>query len=431
MVNNKLALLFILPSLSDIVSAGVVGKSQVERRSDVPICGGKGYDRGVGNFDYTRSPKYASYTGCSAHCLANDTCKSFGYSGQECMLFDAPLKDNFDVDDSSDDIYYDRGCTSSPSAALPSGPVKTSSSAPSSTKTGSSSSTVQKTSSSLSATSSSTPLAGTPSLTSNPPSSKASSLSAPSGSAGSSSLTTVASVLPFSAAATKAVSTGTSSTSSAASTVSIPADCAPYLTTSYQLSSLTWFNSTNNLDCVDGGRQYGPDAKVCVNTATNTLCDPSSSSSSSSSCTCMPYCTPTAPSAAFQPPGFGPPDTITIAIAGWQYPSCTQANPMTPATGIAALPLAPVGDGNVDCGPKHNYLNFFGRSDPGREQGRILFIPGSSCRGHQALFEATFPLTCTRDAGGNATCVPRGPVTIPLTRFSTAQCGSCAGSQIQ
>lgn len=50
-----------------------------------------------------------------------------------------------------------------------------------------------------------------------------------------------------------------------------------------------------------------------------------------------------------------------------------QQNPQTPATVIGALGLAEIGDGNLGCGPNHKYLNFFGDSNPDREQGLILF----------------------------------------------------------
>lgn len=96
-----------------------------------------------------------------------------------------------------------------------------------------------------------------------------------------------------------------------------------------------------------------------------------------------------------------------------------QQNPQTPATVIGALGLAEIGDGNVGCGLNHNYLNFFGDSNPDREQGLILFIPGTSCQGHLALYEARFPLSCSKDAGRNATCVLKTlPVAVSLTRFS-------------
>ncbi|KAI7778054.1 hypothetical protein LA080_002629 [Diaporthe eres] len=68
------------------------------------------------------------------------------------------------------------------------------------------------------------------------------------------------------------------------------------------------------------------------------------------------------------------------------------------------------------CGPNHNHLSFFGNSNPGPEQGRVMFIPVASCKGYLVLYEATFPRSCSRDAGGTATCLPKIlSVTVSLT----------------
>lgn len=393
--------------------------AHLERRA-ADICGKKGYDRGASNYDYDSSGKFSTLADCSKRCLASSQCLSFGYGGKECMLFSVALANNFDDDSGSTDTYYDRGCSilgPQPNPAQPS----TSSSVKTST-TSKTTSATSKAQVALSMPSSSSTKAITPSaaaLTSSTTRSLTTS---------SSPTSTISTALQSSSG----LSSSTSTSTAPASTVSYYPGCkASDFKQTFEITSLSWFNSTNNLDCVGGKANFDSSAKVCVDTATNTLCDPSKAGSPST-CTCQAYCTPTAPSAAFQPPGYGPPDTISVSIADFAYPTCTQSNPQTPATGIGALGLAEVGDGNVGCGPNHNYLNFFGDSNPGHEQGRVLFIPGASCQGHLALYEATFPLSCSRDGGGNATCVPKTlPVAVSLTRFSVGQCSSCSGSLIQ
>lgn len=409
----------LLSLLSSVALAGVLNGAHhadhLDRRA-ADICGKKGYDHGASNYDYDSSGKFSNFADCSKRCLASSKCLSFGYGGKECMLFSVALANNFDADSSSPDTYYDRGCSiagSQPSPAQP--PSSTSPSAKIST-TSKATSTPSRTQVVLSTSSPSSVRTTTPSAaaTTSPTS------SSPAG--------TISTTIRSSSG----MSSSTSTSTAPSSTVSYYPGCkAGDFRQTFDITSLTWFNSTNNLDCVNGKANYDSNAKVCVDSVTNTLCD-SSKAGASSTCTCQTYCTPTAPSAAFQPPGYGPPDTISISIADFAYPTCTQSNPQTPATGVGALGLAEIGDGNVGCGPNHNYLNFFGDSNPGREQGRILFIPGASCQGHLALYEATFPLSCSRDAGGNATCVPKTlPVAVSLTRFSVGQCNSCSGSLIQ
>ncbi|KAG6354058.1 hypothetical protein INS49_005029 [Diaporthe citri] len=404
--------------LSSSALAGVLNAAHhaahLDRRA-ADICGKKGYDRGASNYDYDDSGKFSTLADCSKRCLASSQCLSFGYGGKECMLFSVALANNFDADSGSTDTYYDRGCSILGSQPNPQqNPVKTS--------TTSKVSTTSKAQVALSSLKTTTPSAVAPT------SSTARSLSTSSSPASSIS-TAIQSSSGFSSSG---FSSSTSTSTAPASTVSYYPGCkASDFKQTFDITSLSWFNSTNNLDCVGGKANFDSSAKVCVDSATNTLCDPSKAGSPST-CTCQAYCTPTAPSAAFQPPGYGPPDTISVSIADFAYPTCTQSNPQTPATGVGALGLAEVGGGNVGCGPNHNYLNFFGDSSPGREQGRVLFVPGASCQGHLALYEATFPLSCSRDAGGNATCVPQTlPVSVSLTRFAVGQCNSCSGSLIQ
>lgn len=410
---------FLFTLLSSSSLAGVINVASHEPGAG-NICGQKGYDSGDGtNYDYDSSGKFSTLAECSKRCLASPKCQSFGYGGKECMLFSVALTNIFGADSSSPDTYYDRACAIPGSQLKPAQP-------PSSSTTTKASSTIPK---EQVASPTSSPTSSPSSVKSATPSATTTTSLTPN-----SVTTSTAQVSAVSGTTQSSGSSGSTSTSTApGSTVSYYPGCkAGDFKLTYDFTSLSWFNSTNNLNCaVNGKPNYDPNGKVCVDTATNTLCDPTKAGASST-CKCQAYCDPNAPSAAFQPLGYGPPDTISISIADYAYPTCTESNPQTPKIGIGALGNAEVGNGDVNCGPKHNYLNFFGDSNPGTEQGRILFIPGAACQGHLALYEATFPLSCTRDAAGNASCVPKTlPVTVSLTRFGAGQCNSCSGSLIQ
>lgn len=189
-------------------SAGLVA----QKRAD--ICGSKGYDREKGNYYYSQSKKLATYTGCSQQCINDPTCKSFGYSNTECMLFNIALTGNFDADSGSSDTYYDRGCIKSTSSgASTSSSTKTTSSTSKSTMSSTTKTTTPGASATLTtsskSSSSTTKTTTTPGQSSTPP-------------------------------------PGTSTTSSSASaSVSVPAGCS--VPSPVTMTSLTWFNSTHNL----------------------------------------------------------------------------------------------------------------------------------------------------------------------------------------
>lgn len=205
---------FYLPSafmglLLTTTSAGLVA----QKRGD--ICGSKGYDRGKGNYYYSESKKLATYTGCSQQCINDPTCKSFGYSNTECMLFNIALDGNFDADSGSSDTYYDRGCIKSTSSgASTSNSAKTTTSSASKTTLSSTTKTT-------------TPGASATTTTSSK----------------SSSSTTKTTTVP---GHSSTPTSGTSTTSSSASaSVSVPAGCS--VPSPITMTSLTWFNSTHNL----------------------------------------------------------------------------------------------------------------------------------------------------------------------------------------
>lgn len=144
-----------------LLAAALVGSSEARhnrhshnKRAD--ICGTKGYDRGEGNYFYDSGGKYNSYSACSAACVADAKCKSFGYSSQECMLFNIPLAGNFDADKGSADTYYDRGCVSA-AGSTPSSSTKKSSTTPAATPSSTPSSTPKSTPKSSSSIATATP----------------------------------------------------------------------------------------------------------------------------------------------------------------------------------------------------------------------------------------------------------------------------------
>lgn len=116
MISKAYTIALLAAVLAGSAEAGHIHHSH--KRAD--ICGTKGYDREQGNYFYDSGGKYNSYAACSAACLADTKCKSFGYSGKECMLFNVALTGNFDADKGSSDIYYDRGCLSAAAVNTPS-----------------------------------------------------------------------------------------------------------------------------------------------------------------------------------------------------------------------------------------------------------------------------------------------------------------------
>jgi hypothetical protein len=179
--------------------------------------------------------------------------------------------------------------------------------------------------------------------------------------------------------------------------VTVPAGCN--VPTKFTMTSFRWFNSTHNLDCAN--RNYPENARVCWNSASNTVCadgDPA--------CTCTPFCYTGLPSAAYQPLGYGPPDTISIGFASGA--TCFAAN-------AQSIRRYPIGEGHFDCGSAADYIGFYGDSnkDTGNTGSVYYKNYGSGCNGQTPRYEGSFALTCTHDAGNNATCT--APVPLDLT----------------
>lgn len=121
-------------------------------------------------------------------------------------------------------------------------------------------------------------------------------------------------------------------------------------------------------------------------------------------CTCTPYCSTGIPAFAYQPLGFGPPDTIAIAIGGTTYKA---ANPQSSR-------VYEIGAGHFDAGSAADIIGFTGDSSKDVGVGSVYFnAQSSTCNGKVARFTASVPLSCTYDSGNNATCT--APVPLPLT----------------
>lgn len=199
----------------------------------------------------------------------------------------------------------------------------------------------------------------------------------------------------------------TTTSTAPSSTVSIPASCASNVPPSLTMTGFAWFNSTHNLDCVRPN--YPSDARVCWNATS--LC-----TSGDAGCNCTPFCYTGLSNAAYQPLGYGPQDTINITINGR---TCARPYPI----GFRDYEL---GEGHFDCGSAANQIGFTGNSNAdsgsvGSVYYNAYYADGvTPCDGMTARYEGSFPLECSRDAGGNATCsTPVLPLTLPFAGWAS------------
>lgn len=114
--------------------------------------------------------------------------------------------------------------------------------------------------------------------------------------------------------------------------------------------------------------------------------------------------------------GYGPPDTITIDLSEQSVPSCTAEV----STGFRDFEI---GMGHVNCGSAADTLDFYGDSNKDSGNTGTVNYNGNAYTSYAACngtphYSASFPLSCTRDAGGNATCgLGNGAVTLNLLSF--------------
>lgn len=108
---------------------------------------------------------------------------------------------------------------------------------------------------------------------------------------------------------------------------------------------------------------------------------------------------------------------MTINLDDEAQPTCTAVNP----TGFRDFEI---GVGHVNCGNNQDTLEFYGDSNKNTGSTGTVNYNGyiyntyTACGG-TPHYSGSFPLSCTRDAGGNATCgLGNGPVTLTLLSFS-------------
>ncbi|KAG8165909.1 hypothetical protein KVR01_004461 [Diaporthe batatas] len=114
MLSKAYTVALLVAVLGGSAEAGHVRRGGHIHRKRADICGTRGYDFDQGNYFYDSGGKLNSYAACSAKCAGDPQCLSFAYGKKTCMLFNIPLDGNFGADDSSSDVYYDRGCISAP-----------------------------------------------------------------------------------------------------------------------------------------------------------------------------------------------------------------------------------------------------------------------------------------------------------------------------
>lgn len=465
--------LLLLPLGPALASAGLLSNvehwlASSERRA-TPKCGVRGYADTDNNYFWSASKKLASRAACAARCGGDARCESFGYDDRVCMLFDEALAGNFDADRRSDLTFYDAACPNANATATAAAAATTATaSASTSSSSGRSRTTRTRTSTTAAAAAMPTvtvPSAVAPSATSlttsytraaasgatgggaglislvaNSSSVADATIAAPSAasaqvepsSASASVVESAVAVVPVTNAVLNNNGTSPSSSSSSSSNATIPDGCD--IPASFTVTSLVWFDSADNLDCVHPN--YANGSQVCWDAAQpQQLCDPTTTPDAATTCTCAPYCWPGTPAVARQPLGYGPPDTVSITLGGAAVGlaggngTCRQSNPPDAGTTQALLPEE-VGDGSVDCGGATlDVLRFYGSSSSlsssgngtaATAMGRIEFSPPEvECGGRAAEYGASFALACETDAGGNATCTASMPLTLSLTGFSS------------
>lgn len=166
-------------------------------------------------------------------------------------------------------------------------------------------------------------------------------------------------------------------TTSSTLTPTSPSDC---IAGPFQITSFTWFNSSNNLNC-----PLDPDPEFLCYTGR-----------------------------PVQPPGYGPPDYVSFTVlnvASDRSASCIYQNPgSVPARGEpgrAASAFTKCGTGDqtflfaFTAGPEEN-----GDDGGGGAAAELSVIDRvSGCEGVNPRGSGNFSLTCTIDPGMNSTCV--------------------------
>lgn len=469
--------LFILSLGPALTSAGILPSWLVRSDRGGIKCGVKGFADTDNNYFWSASRKLTSQAACSALCGRDVRCESFGFDDRVCMLFDEQLAGNFVADRESDLTFYDAECAG---AATSSGATKPATSTAASTsgsrattrtQTVRASTSVTRTKTSTGgrqtatavmptvtvvATSNSTAAESAPTAVTNDGSGlnsvalntttdapAAATPSADSGSGIGSNNTDASSDNAGSSGATNgtasgivgannvtAITTITAITTTNSSTA-VPDGCD--IPASVTVTSFSWFNSSSNLDCAQPNFTNG--SQVCYD-AQQQECDRAAAAASADECTCRPFCAAGVPLAAYQlAVGFGPADAVSVTLGGDAVnATCRQSNP-SESGAQTTLQAEEVGAGGVDCGNNSSnttldVLNFFGGDSSSSSSlsggngsasatGNIDFHRATlKCNGRTAIYGASFPLLCDRDADGNSNCTTTMPLTLDLTGFA-------------
>ncbi|KAG8156892.1 hypothetical protein KVR01_013305 [Diaporthe batatas] len=196
--------------------------------------------------------------------------------------------------------------------------------------------------------------------------------------------------------------------------VTIPAECDVIPT--WEITSLNWFNSSNNLDCVT--QSNAPPEGVCFNsTSTPGVLIPCDGNLGPCDRCGVGACFTGLP---LQPAGFGPPDTIAISTNIPGYANCYESNPQS-------IRRYEVGNGILFCGGVAYRINFVGNSNTDVSTGRVDLSPMQSwdCKNGSTITASggvDFEIECSRDAGNNATCViPNNEkIVVPVLSYTIA-----------
>ncbi|KAH8745690.1 hypothetical protein F5883DRAFT_438748 [Diaporthe sp. PMI_573] len=169
-------------------------------------------------------------------------------------------------------------------------------------------------------------------------------------------------------------------------------------TPSQTLTTFSWFNSSHNLDCLN--RNWPSDAVWCYNVTDTGSVERS----------CFSLCGGPLILDETAPLGFGPPDRLTSNLCSYQSPPGNMIH------------FTEIGNGALYCGAgSYPPGEFVGDSNQDEgANGTFRFAPAIQCADENGdavypVYQAEFPLHCTRDAENNATCTTDLPVVLPLT----------------
>lgn len=104
----------VLSLVSTLTSAGVlpiVSPALDRRQITEDICGTSGFANSANSYFTSSDGSLATFAGCSGRCAQDPTrCKSFGYNGTTCLLYEKTLSTSLAQWEASDIVYFDATC---------------------------------------------------------------------------------------------------------------------------------------------------------------------------------------------------------------------------------------------------------------------------------------------------------------------------------